>query len=102
MMILRVGRLFRPRQWRPGAYTPILVVAILIGLASCGGKPVAINASEVGIVVRYSWSDSPEAATAMAQANCAKYGRNAVLQSIDNGGSVFASYYCVKPGTAGL
>ncbi len=78
-----------------------MATPILIALASCGGKPVAINASEVAIVVRYSWSDSPEAATAMAQENCAKYGRNAVLQSIDNGGSVFASYYCIKPGTAG-
>jgi len=66
-------------------------------LGGCASKPVLLNASEQGVVVRYN----PDATTAdqaaqAAQASCAQYGRNAVPQGTALTGDVFATFSCVK------
>ena len=97
----RVSRFFCRIRRLSGTGSRFLFAAPLICLTSCGGKPVAINASEAGVVVRYGWTSSAVEALAVAQENCAKYGRNAVLQNTDSAGSVFSSFYCVKPRSPG-
>ncbi len=69
----------------------------LVLLTACASKPVLLNASEQGVVVRYNPdATSADQAAALAQASCAKYGRNAVPQGTALTGDVFATFSCVK------
>jgi hypothetical protein len=75
----------------------LLLGAVVCTGAACASKPVLLNASEEGVIVRYN----PDVMTAteagaVAQAACAKYGRNAVPGEIALTGEVFATYSCVR------
>jgi len=76
----------------------ILLLAILAALASgCTAKPVLLNESEQGVVVRYDPNAvSASDAAAAAEASCRKYGRSAVPQGTGLTGDVFATFSCVK------
>lgn len=74
-----------------------LLSVVLMTLEACSSKPVLLNASEEGVVVRYNPSALNRAdALAAAQASCQRFGRNAVLQDTAMTGEMFATYSCVK------
>jgi len=74
----------------------LLGVALLL-LGGCESKPVLLNASEQGVVVRYNPSSTSAAeALAAAQASCQRFGRTALLQDTAVTGEMFATYTCVK------
>jgi hypothetical protein len=75
----------------------LLVGATMSLLGGCTSKPVLLNASEEGVMVRYDpTAVTPDEAAAAAQASCAKYGRNAVPQNTALTGEAFTSFSCVK------
>jgi len=74
-----------------------LLGLVLVAAGACTSKPVLLNASEEGVVVRYNPSSvTATEANAAAQASCQRFGRNAVLQGTGLTGEIFATYYCVK------
>lgn len=74
-----------------------LLGLVLCSLAGCGGRPVVLDSSEEGVVVRYDPNAvTATEATAAAQSACAKYGRNAVPGGTAMTGDVFASFTCTK------
>jgi hypothetical protein len=75
----------------------LLASLFLIGLVACSSKPVVLNESQEGMVVRYNPdSVSTAEAAATAQKVCAKYGRKAVFKTSGLTGDMFATYACVK------
>lgn len=71
--------------------------SFLAVIGGCSSSPVLLNASEEGVIVRYSpGSVTTAQASAAAQASCAKYGRRAVQQGTSSTGDVFITFSCVK------
>jgi len=72
----------------------IVVAAVLVG---CTDKPVLLNESPEGMIVRYDPNrvTATEAAAA-AQAACAKYGKHAVQGATGLTGEVFTTFSCEK------
>jgi hypothetical protein len=75
----------------------LLLGSVVCAVAACASRPVLLNASEEGVIVRYN----PDAMTATeaaaaAQASCAKYGRNAVPGETAVTGEVFATFSCIR------
>jgi len=82
---------------RMNFHRAVLLAGALISVSACSGTPVLLNASEEGVVVRYSPESVTSAqAKAAAQASCQRYGRNAVAQGTAITGDVFATFTCVK------
>jgi hypothetical protein len=78
-------------------YRMVLCGSVLTAIGGCSSTPVLLNASEEGVVVRYSpGSVTAAEAFAAAQASCQRYGRNAVAQGTALTGDVFANFSCVK------
>ena len=75
-----------------------LVLGMLaMTLGACTAKPVLLNASEQGVVVRYDPNRvTASDAAAAAQGLCAKYGRNAVQGDTALTGEVFVTFSCEK------
>jgi hypothetical protein len=74
-----------------------LFCVVMMTLGACSSKPVLLNASEQGVVVRYNPSALTRTdALAAAQASCQRFGRNAILQDTAMTGEMFATYSCVK------
>lgn len=75
----------------------LLLTSLLCAAGGCASKPVLLNKSEQGVIVRYNPSAVTAAeATALAQTACAKYGRNAIQQGTGITGEIFATFSCVK------
>jgi hypothetical protein len=80
-------------QW----HRTLLFGSFLAALVGCSSPPVLLNASEEGVIVRYSpGSVTTAQALAAAQASCAKYGRHAEQQGTGLTGDVFVTFSCVK------
>ena len=74
-----------------------LVSICLLGLAGCSSRPVVLNESPEGLVVRYNPNGTTaEEAAALAQKACGKYGRKAVFKASGFTGDTFATFSCVK------
>ena len=79
------------------SYRALILGGVLVASGGCGSAPVVLNASEEGVVVRYSPGSATAAdAFAAAQASCQRYGRNAVAQGTGATGDIFATFTCVK------
>ncbi len=75
----------------------LALAGCLAAIGGCASAPVVLNASEEGVVVRYSPGSATAAdALAAAQASCQHYGRNAVAQGTGMTGDIFATFTCVK------
>lgn len=76
------------------------VIAAAAWLAGCSSSaPVLLNASEEGVVVRYSQGSATSAdATAAAEKLCGQYGRKAVEgEGNEMTGDTFVTFTCQKP-----
>lgn len=75
---------------------PLVLTAALLG--GCASKPVLLNASPEGVVVRYDpMFTTAAAAKTAAQAFCARYHRIAVVGASSGTAETFTSFACVKP-----
>lgn len=78
---------------------PLVIIAAAC-LAGCGSPaPVLLNASEEGVVVRYSQGSATSAdAAAAAERFCGQYGRKAVEgEGNEMTGDTFVTFSCQKP-----
>ena len=74
-----------------------LASLFLLSLAGCSSRPVVLNESQEGLVVRYNPNGTTaEEAAAVAQKTCGKYGRKAVFKASGFTGDTFATFSCVK------
>jgi hypothetical protein len=69
------------------------VVVLALLLAGCAGPTIGMASESGGIVDHYGWV--PNKALAVAQAHCAKYGRDAVVTS-ENDLQDHMTFNCVK------
>lgn len=73
----------------------LVVTAMAIGVAACGGAVETVSAGSDGVTMRHV-SGYEGAAGNQAQAECNNYGKKARLRSShDDGGRRFAIYDCV-------